>query len=142
MEFGKLQVRKADDQDVYRDIVRVPENHRRASDGSTVNEGEVCEIKVRKTNRCVFVILRGKEGCQDAAIWMDERTRNRLGLSHGEEVPLEMRPVNLYGQWRWAWSSSDPAYRVSARLALLSVLLGAVGVILGLVGVWLSCRSL
>jgi hypothetical protein len=131
----KLRVVKADRQDVYRDIVRIPEQFRQASDGTTVPEGEVCKITVRGNRRIAFVILRGKEDSQEQDVWLDERTRNRLGVLPGDEICLEMETAGLWGQWKWAWSSSDPAYRVSARLALLSVVLGAVGVLLGLVSV-------
>jgi len=124
---------RADRQDVYRDIARIPEQFRQTLDGKTLPEGEVCKITTQGTRRTAFVILRGKEDSQDPVVWLDERTRNRLGLLPGDTVCLEMRTVGLYGQWKWAWSSSDPAYRVNARLALLSVVLGGVGVLLGIV---------
>jgi hypothetical protein len=131
----KLRVVRADQQDVYRDIVRIPEQFRQASDGKTLPEGEVCKITAHGNGKTAFVILRGKQDSNEQVIWLDERTRNRLGVSPGDEISLEMKTVGLCGQWRWAWSSSDPAYRASARLALLSVVLGAVGVLLGLVSV-------
>lgn len=131
--MAELRVVRADHQDVYRDIARIPEQFRQAVDGQTLPEGEVCKITVQGARRTAFLILRGKEDSQDPFVWLDERTRNRLGLSPGDTVRLEMRTVWLWGQWRWAWSSSDPAYRVSARLALLSVVLGVVGVLLGIV---------
>lgn len=134
----KLRVLKADEQDVYRDIVRIPEAYRKDSHGTTLAEGEVCKVTAQSKNQSAFAILRGKQDCQDEAVWMDERTRNRLGLTVGEQVPFDLKTVGLWGQWRWAWSSSDPAYRVTARLALLSVLLGLLGVVLGIVSVWLS----
>jgi hypothetical protein len=63
---------------------------------------------------------------------MDERLRNLLKVSNGSEVDFEFRTTGLGGQFLWAWSASDPAYRVAARLALLSVILGAIGLMLGL----------
>lgn len=68
---------------------------------------------------------------QDRAIWIDERTRNRLDLKVGEEADFEFQRVGLLGQFLWAWNASDPAYRVAARMALLSVILGAIGFVLG-----------
>lgn len=124
----------ADATDVYRDIVRIPEEHRKDKANETIPEGEVC--KVTAGTRSAFVILRGKQNAHDAAAWMDERTRNRLGLSVDTEVDLDLEAVRLWGQGRWAWSSSDPAYRVSARLAVLSVVLGLLGFVLGVVSVW------
>ena len=129
-----LQIRKVHEIDVYRDIHRIPEEHRKDTAGATILEGEVC--KVTAGNRSAFVILRGKQGNTDAAAWMDERTKNRLGLSAGAETDLNLEVAGLWGQGRWAWSSSDPACRVSARLGLLSVGLGFVGLVLGVLSVW------
>jgi hypothetical protein len=134
----RLRVRKAEGQDVYRDIVRIPEKCRLDQKGATIPEGEVC--KVRIGDRSAFVLLRGKTDCDEQTAWIDERTRNRLGLTAGDSAELSVETVGLWGQGRWAWSSSDPAYRVAARLALLSVVLGLVGLILGIVGVFLSLR--
>jgi hypothetical protein len=63
---------------------------------------------------------------------MDERLRNLLHVSDGDEVELQFKKAGFWGQFGWAWSASDPAYRVAARLALLSVVLGAIGLVLGL----------
>lgn len=38
--------------------------------------------------------------------------------------------MGLCGQLCWAWNASDPAYRVAARLSLLSVVLGVGGLVL------------
>jgi hypothetical protein len=69
---------------------------------------------------------------------MDERLRNLLRVSVGDKIDVAVSKVGLYGQFRWAWSASDPAYRVAARLALLSVVLGLLGAALGLVSVVLA----
>lgn len=105
----------------------------------TIPEGEVC--KVTANNNSTFVILRGKQDCQEQTAWMDERTRNRLGLSAGTPADLTIKTVGIWGQACWAWSSSDPAYRVSARLAVLSVALGLLGLVLGILSVYLSLHT-
>ncbi len=69
-----------------------------------------------------------------ALIYIDERLRNALGLNIGDVVEVGFR-VDRLGELKWAWSSSDPAYRASARLAVLSVALGIVGVALGLASI-------
>lgn len=76
----------------------------------------------------------------EPAIWLDERMRNRLGLKDGQEVEFSFRPVWLVGQTCWAWNASDPAYRVAARLAVLSLALGVIGLILGILSLWLTLR--
>jgi hypothetical protein len=121
----KLQVRKALAEDVYRDIARIPEAHRLDVGGRLIPEGTVC--RVLAGCRKAFVVLRGKGDCSDAAIWLDERTRNLLNVNLGEEAEFQLKKVRLWGQLRWAWDSADAAYRVAARLAVLSVVLGLLG---------------
>jgi len=126
-----LTVRPADTDDVYRDIARVPEVYRRDKRGETVPEGTVCRVTIGP--KSAYALLRGMEQSSERAIRMDERLRNLLSVSVGDDVEADLKTVGLYGQFRWAWSASDPAYRVAARLGLLSVLLGLLGVVLGLI---------
>jgi len=127
----KLKVCCADNEDVYRDIVRVPEKHRLGPKGCVIVEGSVCEIATG--GRSAYGILRGYDKSSDPIVRIDERMRNRLGIKVGEEVDVSFRVAGLWGQFRWAWNASDPAYRVAARLGLLSVVLGLLGLLLGLV---------
>jgi hypothetical protein len=133
----KLVVKQADQQDVYRDIIRIQEHYRRTPGGAPVKEGEVCKVVADQTGRSAIVILRGRHGANEASVWMDERTRQALGASVGEELLLRLEPRVWFGTWRWAMGSSDIAYRISAQLALLSVLLGVVGLLLG---IWSSIK--
>lgn len=126
----KLKVQQATKEDVYRDIARVSERYRLDTHGDGVPEGSVCRIIA--PGGVAHGILRGLGNSSDPVINMDERLRNLLHLSDGAEVDFQFKPVGFWGQFRWAWSASDPAYRVAARLALLSVVLGAVGLLLGL----------
>ncbi len=134
----KLVVKEADRAEVYRDIARIPEVHRKDCKGRTIPEGSVCKLST--SHKSAYVLLRGKGNETEAAIWLDERTRNRLGVTAGEQQEFEFRPVRLWGQTCWAWDASDPSYRVSARLAVLSLLLGAVGLLLGVLSIWLTLR--
>ena len=135
----KLVVKKALEEEVYRDIARVPEIHRKDSEGRTITEGSVCKLST--AGKSTYALLRGKGDVTEAAIWLDERTRNHLGIAIGDEREFEFQPVGMRGQTRWAWNASDPSYRVSARLAVLSLVLGALGLILGLLSIWLSVRQ-
>jgi hypothetical protein len=67
------------------------------------------------------------------AVKMDECLRNMLGVDPGDQV--ELQKVGLVGEFWWAWNASDPAYRVAARMALLSVVLGMVGLLLGILSI-------
>jgi len=135
----RLSVKQAAEADVYRDIARIPEPHRKDRRGQTIAEGSVC--KLSSSGKSVYVLLRGKGETEEAAIWMDERTRNKLGVSTGQEVDFDLSTVGWKGQFLWAWSASDPAYRITARLALISVILGCLGFILGVVSLFLSGRT-
>ncbi len=116
---------------MYRDIVRVPEKHRIDVFGRVVPDGSVCSLLIREGT--YYVLVRGLGDSAEEVICMDERLRNVLGLSVGERIDVQFRSTGWWGQFRWAWSASDPAYRVAARLSLLSVLLGALGLVLGLI---------
>ncbi len=129
-----LRVAPADRDDVYRDIVRVSELYRVDSKGRTVPEGSVCRISIGA--RSAFGLVRGVSGLghgtAEPVVHIDERLRNALGVAVGDDVQLGFSKTWL-AELRWAWGSSDPAYRAMARLAVLSVELGIVGLALGLV---------
>ena len=136
----KLQVQMAAREDVYRDLARIPEAHRRGRDGKTIIEGSVCKISAGSAS--TYALLRGCQVTDQPVILLDERTRNELGLSCGQSVDFVIKPAGLSGQFRWAWSASDPAYRIGARMAVISVALGFTGLVLGVVSILLSVKSL
>ena len=125
----KLIVRRASKTDVYKDIVRIPEAYRLDHKGKRIDEGAIC--KVAAATKSDLKIVRGCNSQTSAVILMDEKTRNDLGLDDGAKYYFDLRPVRWIGQCKWAWSATDPAYRIAARLGLLSVVLGTVGLILG-----------
>ena len=131
-----LRVKKASSEDVYRDIVRIPELYRKDSKGKTIPEGSVCEISA-KTNS-IFAIIRGKGDIEEGSIWLDERERNLLGLFVGEEVEFKLESVGFIGQICWGWRASDVAYRIVTRLAVTSVILGIIGLFLGILSLLLT----
>lgn len=120
--------------DVYRDFARIPEKHRKDAHGEPIKEGSICRISVG--SRSSFVLLRGLQGSQDAIICLDERKRNELDLEVGDSVDFIIKKPSVWGEFRWAWNASDPAYRVGARLGLLSLVLGVIGLFLGIVSLW------
>jgi hypothetical protein len=132
----KLKVGKASSEDVYRDIIRIPEPFRIDGNGRVVPEGDVCKLKWN--GRSCRGIVRASSLDSEPTILLDERLRAALSVQPGEHVDLDISTQNLFGQFLWAWSASDPAYRVAARLALLSVLLGILGLVLGAYSVYLA----
>ena len=126
----KLKVCKAAGIDVYRDIIRIPEHHRKYKSGRTIPEGRVCQILVGKKK--TYGIFRGLGDSSAAVVQLDERIRNVLGLKVGEEVDFIFKKTNLFGKLHWAMISSDPAYRIAVWLGMVSVLLGIIGLLLGI----------
>jgi hypothetical protein len=124
--------------DVYKDIVRIPEDQRREDHGFAIPEGTLCSIKTGQLRTYAFV--RGLSESVEAVILIDDRTRNKLGVESGAKYDFEIEPTKTWGQIRWAWHAADPAYRIGSRLCLLSLLLGFVGLALGAVSLWVSLR--
>jgi hypothetical protein len=118
----KLRVRPISEEDIYKDIVQVPEVHRVGEDGSSIEESTVCWID--GTPHASVAVLRGYQQSSDAEIHMDERTRNRLGVKVGESHEFKFKRAGWWGQLRWAWNASETGYRVTSRLAVIGLLLG------------------
>lgn len=123
----RLTVVKAKEEEVYRDIVRVPEAQRTDRNGRMIKEGEICEIS--GNHRKAFAILRGNEQSTAPNILMDERTRNALCVCLNQKYEFQFTQVSLWGQARWAWSASDIGYRVATRIAIVALVLGILGFI-------------
>ncbi len=134
----KLTVRAARLEDIYKDIVRVPEEHRRDVIGETIEESTVC--KITANHKSTYAVLRGTRGVQakpEAVAMMDDKTRNRLGLKKGDEIEFGFKHSRFWGQWWWAWNASETAFRVATRLALVSLALGLLGFVLGVIAlIW------
>ena len=99
----KFTIERADREDVYRDVIRIPEKYRQGIDGKIIPEGSVCKITL-PTEKKVFAIIRGM---RDAGVpvekpiaKMDERLRNRLGLQVGDRVELRLKKVGTIGEFR------------------------------------------
>jgi len=126
----KLKILASAKEDVYRDIVRVPEQYRIDERGAVVPEGSVCKLTV--AGCAAYAIVRGDNESIEPTIRMDERLRNFLKTTKGAEVEVQFAQAGRCGEFLWAWYASDPAYRVAARMASLSVALGALGLLIGI----------
>jgi hypothetical protein len=137
-----LTVLQADKDEVYRDIARIQATYRKGVDGITLPEGQVCRITAAETGRSTLIILRGRHGPDEPSIWIDERTRDDLGVEVGQEGSFRLETDVRFAAWKWAFRSSDVAYRICAQLALLSVTLGFLGLALGIISLFISIISL
>jgi hypothetical protein len=119
----RLEVRRISEEDVYKDIVRVPEVHRFDKRGKTIEESTVCWID--GTPHSSLAVLRGYQESDKAEIHMDDRTRNRLGgIKIGESYDFTFARAGWGGQLRWAWTASETGYRVASRLGVIGLILG------------------
>lgn len=126
-----LAVHQLVQQDVYRDIIRVNEDHRFDGSGSPIFEGKVCRVRVVGGAKC-YAILRGYQASNAAEIRMDDVTRGKLNLKFGETKDFEFQICGPWGQMRWAWNATEIGYQISSRLALIGLVLGLIGLALGL----------
>jgi hypothetical protein len=118
----RLRVRLLPQEDVYKDIVRVPEVYRIDKNGKLIEESAMRWIE--GTPRSSVAVLRGHQNCSDPEIHMDERTRNRLGVKLDESHDFKFRSAGPWGQLKWAWKASETGYRVASRLAVIGLILG------------------
>jgi hypothetical protein len=123
-----LTVHKEDQEDVYHNRARIPEPFR-----GSIREGRVCKLSVGSASTLVEV--RGA-GDSDAVIKIGELARRALAVRAGESHKFCLREVWWIGQLRWAWSASDSASRIAARLGILGLLLGLIGLVLGIISLY------
>jgi hypothetical protein len=118
----RLKVRPIPEEDIYKDIVRVPEIHRIDKNGKTIEESTPCWID--GTSRSSVAVLRGYQKSANAEIHMDDRMRGRLGVQTNESYEFKFRRAGWRGQLLWAWNASETGYRVASRLAVIGLILG------------------
>jgi len=136
----KLAVRMMQNPDeVYRDIARVPEIHRIDVNRRPIPEGQIC--KVSTGGNSIRLSLRGNVLDSNPAIQIDERTRKRLHLINVRCANFDFEQVHWPGRFLWMWHASDPAYRMAARFAVISLLLSFFGVVLGFLSIFFAIHS-
>ena len=128
----RLEVHQQRKVDIYRDIVRIPEEHRRDTQGRIVREGTIVKIIVTgKKSKVVW--LRGIEGETRPRIQMDDKTRNDLELGTEQQYDFKIKSVGCYRKFRWAFDSSDPVVYIATWLGMISVALGLIGVLMAFI---------
>ena len=123
----KLQVHQLGGNDIYKDIVRVPEVHRLTPSCQRIPDGVICKLSVNEKSR--YVVVRGHGKSVDALIRMDEKTRDALGVNEREWHEFDFTRSGWWGQLRWALGASEAGYRISSWLGVLGLMLGVLGFI-------------
>jgi hypothetical protein len=113
-------------------MARVSERYRVDQKERPIEGGSICKVKT--DNRSIRLALRGDTEDRKL-IQVDERTRKALALTEGTWADFQFRRVTFIGEFLWAWSASDPTYRIAARLGFLSLSLGLIGLVLGIIGI-------
>lgn len=136
----KLVVRELAFRDVRKDIVRIPFKFRNG-----ISEGEICRLSTITTSKNVK-ILGKTEDPDDAAIYMDKKTRRAFALKENCEVDFRIKPVGWAGQMVWAMCNADTSIKIATQLALIALFFSVVSVGISLAGLpwvvaWLSRTS-
>lgn len=119
--------------DVYKDVARIPEPFRLDERGMPIVDGTICRVSTN--SRTTLLSIRGQSEHRNPAIHLDEKTRAILDVKERDKLQFTFRKAGFWGQFRWAWGASDPAYRIATRLGIVSVGLGLLGLALGTIGV-------
>jgi hypothetical protein len=120
-------------EDVFKDIARIPQQDR-----GEIREGSVCTVTVNGLTK--HLLIRGLEQQLNGGIMLDEITRNTLQVQEGMPYDFTIKQGGWYQQLKWACTLADAGPRISAWLAVISVILGIVGLVLGLFGIVISMR--
>src|SRR5262245_54236877 len=109
-----LEVQKLSARDVYKDVARLPEVHRKDPQGRRIPEGRICVLSVE--GRTTLVSVQGLVDESRSLIRIDEKTRSNLGVVPGKEYYFDLVRVSMIQQVWWAWNASDPTTRLAARI--------------------------
>ncbi len=127
MRWIELTVERADDDDRYEDIVRIPRGYRLDREGNVIRGNSVCVISVEGKG-AITAIVRGRQRVTDPVICMDEYHREELEVKTGEGIRIALKRANVMEEIAWAWRAANPSLKIAARL---SILLGLAGLVLG-----------
>lgn len=130
----ELEVHQVLNDDVHKDVVRIPEKYRKDVDAKPISSGEICKITVGEIS--TYAVIRGEEGQNGKIIRIDEDKRKDLLLKLNARTAFRINKASIWGKLVWALRSSDPGYRISMEIALISLVtslvMGAYGICLSL----------
>lgn len=106
------------------DIIRVHKDYRKTKDGEVIKSGTICKVTVGDSNS-VYAVLRGLDTTKnDSVIFIDQTLRESLHITPGKKYEFHFQVANLLGKLSWMWNTTDTGYRVSAQIAIISLILG------------------
>jgi hypothetical protein len=130
----RLKIKNASAEDAWKDIVRIPNKHRRDHNNKHISRGRVCCVTVGKRSK--WVIVHGLD-TQDAVIRMDLNVRLALKLKNDHDYDFTFRKLGWLQTLWFPWRASDPIFRLPGQLGLIALffglLLGGLGIYLGLI---------
>jgi hypothetical protein len=128
----RLKVRKLPEEDVLKDVVRLGDAYRDGIPNQTI-----CLVRANRRKARGFVRGWGESSTgSEPIIGLDAAMRRKLGLEKDVEYDFQLIPLGGLGQFLWYLGASDPAVRLPAMLALVSLIVGVIGFFLGIVSVW------
>lgn len=134
MHVARLIVQSARDDDVLKDIARVCRDDRGA-----LRTGRFHRFSV---NGCgAYLILRGVSARRKGCILLDAEMRGHLRVQSGSPYDFQIAEAGFWGELRWGWSATDPAYRAASRAAAISVGIGTLSLLLGALGLWVAVKG-
>jgi len=123
---SRLKVEVVDKIDIYSDFVRVQKFDRKNQKGEIIKESTLCKIRVSGTSRQIYAFLRGNNNAGGGNILIDEYLREKLGVCTQETYEFIFDEASLFGIFRWSWNSTNPAYRISLRIALIALIISLI----------------
>lgn len=121
-----LIVRPSDWDDVFSDIARVHGDHRPG-----IKAGHILTLEYE--GKFVPLVARGSHGNERGVIALDLETRERLGdLALNKSYNFKIHSATWAECIKWAWTATDPTYRIASKLSIVSFILGIIGLFLGL----------
>jgi hypothetical protein len=98
-------------------------------------------IVLRARDKTARALARGAPSRDTKSIYLDDATRDRLGLSSGESVDFTIEKGGFWDEFVWGWQATNAVTRVGTRLGVLSVVLGFLGLVLGGIALWVTLAS-
>ena len=135
---GRMRVEDAIRADEYKDIARVHWEYRGKP---TTKVGSI--IKLRVPDRPSRILsIRGLADDRKGQILLDHVNRNEMGLNLGEEYEFTIETTNAWDKLKWACTSTDPAARIAAWIAIIFGVLAALGLLVALIGLYPVLREI
>lgn len=129
-----FEIRKAKYNEVHTDTIRVFQDKRRyySSGGEIIKSGSLCKVRDVTTGEFVYAILRGLELDEKEYIKIDESLRQKLGINTEENEKIihqfTFHKTSFFEKLYWMWSTTDYGYRISSKIAIISLVLGVLSI--------------